>query len=524
MTTMAKPSGKWAILATVTFGSFISIMDGNIVGVAMPRMGGTFAVSLDALTWVAVTYLIAALATMAMSAWLSALMGRKRFYILSLVVFTLASVWCGMTRSLEMMILTRLVQGLAAGGMVPVAQSTILATFDVHKRGKAMGIYIMLVLVASAIGPIMGGWLTDSYGWPWIFYVNVPFGVVGVSLAMVILTDPPELQHTLRRIDGLGVALLLLSVVALQLVLARGEREDWFDSTFITVTTLVAVVGLALLIWWELRVEEPVINLRLFTNIPFVAGILLVFLFGIPFFGSPFLLPFFLQKLRGYPVLDSGVILLPQALTVLVLAPLAGRLYDRVDGRLLLGTGIALLMAGYFDMAHFNLQVGGIRMLPGLVLTGAGMAIMLTVLTTATISTVPVALMPMASSIFTLTRRFGGSVGYALVANQLDYRTAHHRAHLAEHITPFDPVTVQALKGLSSKFYGSGLPQTVSQHDALQVLDNTVNRNASMLAFNDLFWLLGIMFMIGIPCILLIGRRSQNMSKLVTKSVTEQSS
>ncbi len=262
-------------------------MDANIVGVAMPQMLGTFAVSLDTLTWIAVSYTISSIITMSMAAWFSTLMGRKRYYILSFVAFIAASVLCGMARSIEVMIVARILQGLAGGGLVPVAQSTILATFSEKERGTAMGVYIMGVLLAAAAGPILGGWLTDVYGWPWIFYVNIPFGIIGVGLALWVLVDPPELQRTLKRIDGMGIGLLVVGLTTLQIVLQRGEREDWFDSSLITVMAIVAVVSLTIFIWWERRVKEPVINLRVLTNIPFSTGVVFAFLFGIPYLCRP---------------------------------------------------------------------------------------------------------------------------------------------------------------------------------------------------------------------------------------------
>ncbi len=508
------PAGKWLILGTVTFGVFVGVMDANIVGVAMPQMLGTFGVSLDTLTWVAVAYTIASIITMSMAAWLSALLGRKRYYLLSFVAFIAASVLCGMARSIEVMIVARILQGLAGGGLVPVAQSTILATFSEKERGTAMGVYIMGVLLAAATGPILGGWLTDTYGWPWIFYVNVPFGIMGVGLALWVLVDPPELQRTLKRIDGMGVALLVIGLTTLQVVLQRGGHEDWFASSWITMMTIIAAVSLTIFVCWEWRVKEPVINLRVLTNIPFSTGVLFAFLFGIPFFASPFLLPLFLQQLRGYPAWESGLMLLPQALAIVILAPLAGRLYNHFDSRLLVGGGIVLIMLGYWDMAHFNLQVGIMRMLPGLLLTGSGMAIMLTVLTTATMRTVPANLLPMASSIYNLTRRIGGNIGYVVVANQVAERAAFHRARLAEHITPFDPTTTQVLKGLTGKFVGSGLPQSIAQHDALQALDSTVNRHATMMAFNDVFLLMGMLFIISLPLLFWVGRQSRSTHAL----------
>ncbi len=257
------PAGKWMIAGTVVLGSFVSVMDISIVNVAMPQMISTFGVSLDAITWVAVAYSISEIILVTMSAWLSRLLGRKRFFVLSFMVFTAASILCGLARSLEMMILARILQGIGGGGLISVAQAIMLETFPEEERGMAMAIYSMGITVAGVVGPVLGGWLTDAYGWPWIFYISVPIGILGTLLAILVLADPPYLQRGLTRIDVIGIVLLAVGLTALQLVLERGERENWFDSSFIVWMTVVTVATLAVLVVWELITEEPVINLRL---------------------------------------------------------------------------------------------------------------------------------------------------------------------------------------------------------------------------------------------------------------------
>jgi DHA2 family multidrug resistance protein len=503
------PAGKWVIAGTVVLGSFVSVMDISIVNVAMPQMLGTFGVPLDAITWVAVAYSIAEILLVTMSAWFSTLLGRKRYYILSFVLFTGASVLCGTARTLEMMIAARVLQGMGGGGLIPVAQAVMLETFPEEERGMAMAVYMMGVVVAPAVGPVLGGWLTDVYGWPWIFYINVPAGACGIFLAMVVLHDPPHVRRRLARIDVVGIALLAIGLTALQLFLERGERENWFDSSFIVVACLVAVVALSVLVWWELRIDEPVVNLRVLKNVPFLAGTCLGFVFGITLFGSIFILPLFLQRLRGFEVFDSGLIQLPRSLIMLVLAPLAGRLYNYVDSRLLIGGGTALMMIGYFDMAHYNLQVGGVEMLPALLLTGAGMTFMFSVASAATMRTMPLALLGAASGLYTLARRVGGNIGYAFVASQITHRAAFHRARLVEHLTPYDARTHQAVEGLAGRLAGSGLPPGVAEGSALKMLDGTVNRHATMMAYNDVFWMMGMLFLLSLPFLIMLGSRKR---------------
>ncbi len=502
------PAEKWIIAGTVVLGSFVSVMDISIVNVAMPQMLSTFGVSLDAITWVAVSYSISEIILVTMSAWLSRLVGRKRFFVMSFILFTAASVLCGLARSLEMMILARILQGIGGGGLIPVAQAIMLETFPEEERGMAMAIYSMGITVAPAVGPILGGWLTDHYGWPWVFYINLPLGIFGTVMSIMVLSDPPHLQRTLARIDVIGIVLLAVGLTTLQLVLERGERENWFESSLIIWMTVITVVSLSALVIWELITEEPVINLRLLKNIPFTSGAILGFLFGITLFGSTFILPLFLQRLQGYSVADSGLLQLPRTLIMLVVTPIAGRLYNHMDSRLLISIGIGLMMWGYIDMSGFNLETGFVRMLPGFLLTGAGMSFMFGPMSAVVMRTVPLMLITSAASLFTLFRRIGGNLGYAFVASQVEHRAVFHRARLVDHVTPYDATTSQALDGLTGRLAGSGLAPGIAEDSAIKLLDGTVTRHATMMAYNDVFWLMGMLFILTIPCLIFLSKGS----------------
>ncbi|MDH3600275.1 MAG: DHA2 family efflux MFS transporter permease subunit [Candidatus Tectomicrobia bacterium] len=500
------PAGKWMIAATVMLATYVAVIDITIVNVAMPQMRGTFGVTLDAITWVAVAYSIAEIVMVTMASWFTQLLGRKRFYIYCLTLFTVASVFSGLSRSLEMMVLTRVLQGLGGGALIPMAMAIMLEIFPEEEHGTAMAVFMMGVVLAPAMGPVLGGWLTDQYGWPWIFYINLPIGAVSIVMVLAFLTESEHLQRGLARIDGVGIVLLVVGLTSLQLFLERGEREDWFSSMFIVVAAVVALVALVTLVVWELQVEEPIVNLRVFKNVPFVGGASMGMVFGLTTFGSIFILPLFLQQVRGYTVMDSGLIQLPRMLIMVVVAPIAGRLYGRVDSRLLAGIGTAVMMVGYFDMARFTLEVGFMRMLPGLLMTGAGMAFMFSVMSAATMRTIPPALLTAASGLFTLSRRIGGNIGYAFVANQITHRGTFHRARLVDYLTPYDGGTTQVLEGLTGRLAGRGLPPGVAEESALKLLEGTVDRQATMMAYNDVFWLMGMLFVLGLPFLLLLGR------------------
>ena len=502
-------ANKWLIAGTVVLGSFVSVMDISIVNVAMPQMISTFGVSLDAITWVAVAYSITEIILVTMAAWFSSLMGRKRFFIFSFILFTAASLLCGLARSLEMMILARILQGIGGGGLIPVSQAIMLETFPEEERGMAMALFATGVSIAPAVGPVLGGWLTDHYGWPWIFYINLPLGAIGVGLSVLVLADPPHLQRGLARIDVLGIILLAVGLTALQLFLERGEREQWFASSFIVTLAIIAGVSLAVLVVWELHTEEPVIHLRLLKNVHFSSGIGLGFLFGITLFGSVFVLPLFLQRLQGYSVTDSGLLQLPRALIMLVVTPIAGRLYNLVDSRLLISFGVALMMWGYLDMAGFSLDMGWSHMMTGFLLTGAGMSFMFGPMSAVVMRSVPLRSLTAATSLYTLGRRVGGNVGYAFVASQVHHRTSFHKARLADHVTPYDASTNQTLDGLAGGLAGGpGLAPGTAEDSALKLLDGTVTRHAAMMAYNDVFWLMGMLFILSIPFLLMLSRGS----------------
>ncbi len=313
----------------------------------------------------------------------------------------------------------------------------------------------------------------------------------------------------------------MVGLTALQLFMEQGERRDWFESTFIVVMAATALVGLTALVLWELRVEEPIVNLRVLKNLPFVGGVSMGLIFGLTTFGSIFILPLFLQQLQGHSVLDSGIIQMPRMLIVLAVAPIAGRLYGRLDNRLLAAMGTAVMMAGYFDMSRFTLEVGWQRMLPSLLLTGGGMAFLFSVLSAATMRTVPPALLTAAAGLFTLSRRIGGNIGYAFVANQLSHRSTFHQARLVDHLTPYDTGTMQALDGLTVRLAGSGLPPGAAEQSALKLLDGAVARQATMMAYNDVFWMMGMMFVVTLPFLFLLGGRHQRSSPAAAQSTAK---
>lgn len=496
------------VAITVMFGTFMAVMDISVVNVAMPDMMGQFGQTLSAITWVATSYSIAEIILATMAGWWSTLLGRKRLYLISYGVFIFGSVFAGLSTSFEAMILFRVVQGIGGGALIPVSQAILRESFPEDQQGMAMAMYSMGVVLAPAVGPILGGWLTDHYGWPWIFFINVPVCVVGIVLVALFVHDPPYLKRGVRRIDWLGIALLMVTLTAMQVVLERGQDNNWFDSRWITATTALGVVALASLVWWELRSEHPIVDFRLLKNLPLSLSSLIGLVFGIGLFGTTFVLPQFTQQLMGYPAYEAGLILAPRGITLFLFLPLAGWLYKYLDPRALVLGGLAILFWSMLDLSHLSLQAGFWNMVPMLLLMGMGMPFMFVTLSTLALSTVPREKMTEATSLYTLSRRIGGNIGYALVATVVARQTQVHHAHLAAHVSDANPAYVAAHSSLVQTLIEHGINPVAAAHAAFAMIARTVDRQATMMAYNDASWLMAALFLLTIPLVLFLpGRR-----------------
>jgi len=499
---------RWLIALSVLFGAIMAVLDVSVVNVALPHMMGTFGRTLSEVTWVATSYSIAEILMATLAGWFSTLIGRKRLYIASFVVFTIGSVLAGTATSFEQMLFYRIIQGLGGGALIPVSMAILRETFPPEEQGLAMSIYGMGVVVAPAIGPVLGGWLTDSYGWPWIFYINVPFAVIGIWMVSIFLEDPPYLRRGVERVDWAGITLLTVGLTGMQVVLERGQENEWFASNFILVTTVITVVALVALVTCEMRVAEPVVDLRLLLrNAPLAAGTGIGVLFGMALYGSTFLLPALLQTMLGYDAFDAGITLLPRATTLFLLMPVVGWLYNKTDPRVLIGFGIVLIYWSFDGLAHLSADVSYWNLVPILVMMGAGMSLQFVNLTTLSISTVPREHMTAASSLYTLSRRVGGNIGYALLATVVARRSQVHRAQLVHNLTPTNPAFVEAHGYLQQQLHRAGEQAAVAGAQATRLLDRLIDQQATLMAYNDAARLIGIIFVCTLPLLFLFPRR-----------------
>ncbi len=332
---------------TVMFGAFMAVMDISVVNVSMPHMMGSFSEDLSAITWVATAYSIAEIIMVTMSGWWSTLIGRKRLYLWSFGLFTVGSILCGTATTFHQMLVYRVIQGIGGGALIPISQAILRESFPQEEQGMAMAIFGMGVVLAPAVGPILGGWLTDHYGWPWIFFINIPVSVVGMLMVGAFVHDPAYLRRGVKKIDWVGIALLSVALTTMQVVLERGQSENWFESNMIVMGTIVGTVTALFLVWWEMKIPEPVINFRILKNIPLSIGSAMGIIFGVALFGTTFILPQFTQNLLGYPALEAGMVLAPRAAMLMLFMPIVGRLYNRVDARVLVLVGVVITFWAY---------------------------------------------------------------------------------------------------------------------------------------------------------------------------------
>lgn len=503
----ASAKKKWLITFAVMSGTFMAVMDVSVVNVSMPHMMGNFGQTLSAITWVATSYSIAEMIMITMAGWWSALVGRKRLYLASFVLFTLGSALAGTAQTFTQMVLYRIIQGIGGGSLIPISQAILRETYPPEEQGMAMAIFGMGVVLAPGIGPILGGWLTDNYGWPWVFYINIPVSIIGILMVSTFVEDPPYLQRGIRKVDWVGIALLTIGLTGMQIVLERGQENNWFQSRWITIAALITIVALTTLVFWELSVQEPIVNFRVLRNIPLSVGAAMGFLFGIAFFGTTFSLPQFTQRLLHYPAYQAGLVLLPRAIMLFLIMPLVGRLYNHVDPRLIIATGIGLTYLAFHQLSQLSLNVAFWNLVPVMLLMGMGMPCMFVTLSTVSLNTVRREDMTASTSLYTLARRVGGNLGYALVATLLERFSIVHEAHLSTHISRLNPAYSSYHAALVARLVQQAGEPVAAQSKALALVDTLVHRQASMLAYNNLAWVFGIMFLCTLPLLYLLPRR-----------------
>jgi MFS transporter, DHA2 family, multidrug resistance protein len=495
---------KWLVTLTVMLPTVIEILDTSVANVSLGHIQGSLSAGLDEVTWVLTSYLVSNAIIIPITGWLAGRFGRKRYLIFSLCLFTLSSLLCGAAPNLESLIVFRILQGLGGGALQPLALSILLESFPPKEHGMAMAVFGMGVVFGPILGPLLGGYITDTLSWRWIFYINLPLGGLAVLMAFMFILDPPYLKRTDMRIDYWGLGLLTMALGCLQLVLDRGERLDWFDSGFIVGLAVVSAVCFILFVLVELRIPYPVVDLRIFKNRSFSAGNMIMFLGFFSFFGSVVLMPLYLQNLIGYTAFLAGLVLGPGGLATVFMMPLVGRLVGRVDSRVLLSFGILTNAYALYLMSHFNLQADFWAVIWPRIVQGVGISFFFVPLSTLTLSAIPRPQMGNGSAIFNLLRNLGGSFGVAFITTFLSRRTQFHQHHLSEGFSIFDFKLQQAAPQLQAFLQGRGFEGTTAREGSLGALYGQLQRQAAMLGFNDVFYLLFLFFLFLVPFIWVI--------------------
>jgi MFS transporter, DHA2 family, multidrug resistance protein len=497
---------KWLITITVMLPTVMEIIDTSVANVALPHMQGSLNAGTDEITWVLTSYLVSNAVVLPMTGWLARVFGRKRFLMSCITLFTIASLLCGAAPTLAMLIFFRILQGAAGGALIPISQAILMETFPPNQRGMAMAIFGVGAMFGPIVGPALGGWITDNLTWRWIFYINLPIGMIAVLMCAFFLFDPGYLKRTGEaiKIDYWGLFLLTAGMGALQVVLDKGQQDDWFNSSFIITFSIITVVSLIALVWVELTHEHPIINLRLFKNISFSAGNFIMFVVGFCLYGSIVMIPLFLQTLMGYSATDAGMVLAPGGVATLITMPLVGAMLQKRDGRKIVFCGLLIGATAMFFMQRLSLQAAYVDFVWPRVVLGVGLAMIFVPLTTVTLATIPRQEMGNATGMFNLLRNIGGSVGIAVAATLLSRREQFYQTSLVSHATSSSTVWQMRLHELKQALIVKGISTAQADQTALAMLYGAVRRQAGALAFNYVFWVIGIAFLSIIPLLLLL--------------------
>ena len=496
----------WIIAVSVMLSTFMEVLDTTVVNVSLPHIAGSLSASVDEATWALTSYLVANAVILPITGWLANQLGRKRLLIFATSGFTIASFLCGLAPSLVFLIFFRVVQGACGGALQPISQAVLLESFPPEDRGKAMGFWGLGIVVAPMLGPVLGGWLTDSYSWRWVFYINVPVGIASVMMTQLFIFDPPYIRRTASRIDYWGIGMLAVGVAALQVVLDKGQEADWFAAHWIAALAVVAGVALVALVIYELKVAHPVIDLRVFLVRTYSTGVFLMAVLGIVLYGSLVILPIMLQTLLGYPALQAGIALFPRGLGSFITMPIVGAFMSRVDPRKLLLGGIAGGSASLFLLGRLSLNVGYWNIFWPQFLQGVALACLFVPLTTITMDPIRREAMGNATSIFNLMRNLGGSVGIAAVTTLVARREQTNLNNLAGDVTSNRVRALGLVQAFRSWFIYRGGDAATATRRAYDALFGLVERQAAMLSFNQVFWLLGMLFLMMIPLVFLMRR------------------
>ena len=494
----------WIIAVSVMLGTFLEVLDTTVVNVSLPHIAGNLSATVDESTWVLTSYLVANAIILPMTGWLANHFGRKRMLMTSISGFTVASFMCGLAPNLPFLIFFRIIQGATGGGLQPLSQAIMLEAFPPEQRGKAMAFWGLGIVVAPMLGPVLGGWITDNYSWRWIFYINLPIGIAALLMSKTFIFDPGYIARKTERVDYWGMGFLAIGIAALQILLDKGQEEDWFSSHFIVWLFVICVIGLAAFIIRELRDKHPVVDLRVFQIRTYATGVFMMTVLGYVLYGSTVLLPIFLQVGLGYPSLQAGLAMLPRGLGSFIAMPFVGMLMSKIEARKLLFVGFCVAAYAMWDLGRINLNAGYWDIFWPQFIQGTSLGFLFVPLTTITHCPISRERMGNASSIFNLMRNIGGSVGIAMVTTMVARDTQRNINILGAHVSPYNAATQQVYQMMRGGLVARGSSLATAAQQAYAAMFGQVAAQANMIATIGAFRLLGIMFLCVVPLILLM--------------------
>ena len=515
-----RPShNPWAVAITVTLATFMEVLDTSIANVALPHIAGSLAASVDESTWVLTSYLVSNGIVLPISGWMSGLIGRKRFYMTCVALFTVSSFLCGLAPNLGLLIFFRILQGAGGGGLQPSEQSILADTFPAEQFGMAFAVYGMAVVLAPAIGPTLGGWITDNFTWRWVFFINVPVGICSLLLSYRMVEDPPYLKRQMREMrrdlsmDYLGLALVAIGLGCMQVVLDKGQEKDWFGSPFITSLTVASAIALILFVIQELRHRQPVLELGLLRRPTFAIANGMMFLLGVMLYGTTVLIPLYLQEIMGYTAQQAGMALSPGGLVIMVLMPIVGWMLTRVDARWLIAFGFGSTSIAFYHMTNLYLGIDFTTAMMYRIYQSIGLAFLFVPINTMSYVGVPQEKSREVSSLVNLCRNVGGSIGISLVTTMLARRAQFHQHRLVANVNPDSGVLGSTLAGLNSRLLQHGVSGPEAAHQAYGMVYARLQVQSNVQAYIDVLWLFAVASLCVVPLAVLMRKAAPGTAR-----------
>lgn len=488
----------------VVLPTLLEVIDTSVVNVSLDHIRGSLSAGIDEATWTITAYLVSNAIIIPLTGWLSGFFGRKRYLLFSVALFTLSSFMCGSARTLSALVFFRIIQGIGGGALQPISQAILFETFPPAEYGMAMAMFGIGVMVGPIVGPVLGGWITDNWSWNWIFYINIPIGIISMIMITLLIHDPAYIKKVREKIDYWGFALIVVGIGCLQIVLDKGQREDWFSSAFIIRLAIISVICLIAFVFVELKKSEPVLNLRELKDISFASANIIQCSAFFVLFGCILLLPLFVQQLLGYNAFLAGMALAPGGIATLITMPIAGKLIQKLNPKIILATGLVITSYSVFIMSRFNLYIDFNTVALSRIIMGVGMGLVFVPLASMAFSTVKKEEMGNATSIFNLLRNIAGSFGVAIMTTILARRAQFHQFRFSEHLNPFDYHYQMGVYKVGNILAAKSGQVTASSANG--VIYHQLLRQANLFSFTDAFYFSATILICIIPIVLLLKR------------------